>query len=302
MSDVNPYAPPSADEDAPARAPRKGRKKRAREDLQAAIDALNEHLSDPANVAADLKASGGRLRRVTMVFLGLGACGTLGGILLWGDRVEVAAVLCLLFGGFLLVLGAVAAALDWQVPSRTEPSSPERTLKGYIRGITLARYGYAWACLCPTAREQSVSAPNLGPVAAGIGAFSMRDEAGVKAYAGTFARVGNGKMRGLQVKNIRLAKLDGDVATVEAQLLFQSWPQWASVLIGMGGAFGWRVGNKAEVGLGMIGVAAAIVGFIAMMAMRKSHNVAVRRTLLRGSNGVWYVFDPDILEGASAEE
>jgi hypothetical protein len=299
MSDLNPYAPPATDESSPQPAART-KTKRGRGDLQAAIEALEEHLSKPANVAADLKAAGGRLRTVSGVLIALGLGGLLIAAALSSDSRKAGPILAVTFGAILLLLGLVGATFDLQMVSRKAPAPPAATLKSHLRAFALGRYGYAWACLCPTARARSVTAPSLGPVASGIGTFSMENEAGLRAYASTFARPGGGNVRSFQVKNLTVASQDEGVAVVEAQLLFQSWPRWTTVLLWMGGAMGWRAGNATGAPIGLLGLLAAAVGFIAMLALRKHHRVSVQRTLILGKNGVWYVFDPDILEGSSA--
>lgn len=75
-SEVNPYAPPGVDGGAPKRLPRKGKKRgrgHGRKDIEIALEALREHLSNPAEVRADMRAVGRRLGTFTMAFLGLAA-------------------------------------------------------------------------------------------------------------------------------------------------------------------------------------------------------------------------------------
>jgi hypothetical protein len=300
MSDVNPYAPPTADEGAPA-APRK-RKRKGKKDLEAALAALDEHLSRPENVARDRKAAGGKLRTVTLVLLGLGVLGIVFGALAPGDSRKVGAIIGFAFGGILLVIGIIAALVDLTLQDRGSPGTPLGTLKSHVKSIALGRYGYTWATLSPTARAQSVNAPDLGPVAGGLGSFSMDTEAGFKAYAMTFARPAGGQMRGMQLKDPTVVSEDGDVAVVQATMHFQSWPQWANIMLGMGGVFAARVGQKQMAPLALIGIAAAVVGLIGLLALRKKHQVAVKRTLLRGRNGAWYLLDADVLEGARASD
>lgn len=300
MSDVNPYAPPTVDDSAPA-APRK-RKKRGKGDIAAALEALEEHLSDPGNVARDARAAGGKLRTVTLVLLALGVLALVFGALVPGDSRNVAGIIGAVLGVVLLLIGGIAAAVDLSLQSRREPGTPIGTLKSHVKSIVLARYGYTWATLSPTARARSVSAPDLAPAASGVGTFPMESESGVKLYASTFARPGGGKMRSMQLKKVSLVSEDGDVAVVEAAMTFQSWPQWANILLGMGGVFGARIGQRNMAPLAFIGLAAAVIGLIGIFALRKTREVMVRRTLIRGKNGAWYLLDADILEGASGSD
>ena len=67
-------------------------------------------------------------------------------------------------GGVLAVVGLAVLALDLSLAARDKASSPERTLKAFFKAIPMGRFGYSWAMLCPTAREQTVSSPKeLGP-------------------------------------------------------------------------------------------------------------------------------------------
>ncbi len=109
-------------------------------------------------------------------------------------------------------------------------------------------------------------------------------------------------MRGMQLKDPTVISEDGDVAVVQATMHFQSWPQWANILLGMGGVFAARVGQKEMAPLALIGIAAAVAGLIGLLALRKKHQVIVKRTLLRGRNGAWYLLDADVLEGARASD
>lgn len=302
MDEVNPYAPPTADEGV-ATAPKKRKaKKGSKKDIEAALVALEAHIANPEAVRRDLKESGGRVRTITYVMLGLAVLSLIIAIAVSGDVRKTGVIVGVSGVGIFGLIGGIALALDLSVVSRSEQGNPVMTLKSYLRAIATARYGYSWATLCPTARERSVNAPQLGPVSTGIGAFTLDSPASMKAYAATFARPGNGNMRGMQFKTPVIVKDDGDVATVAVPFTFQSWPQWAQILMGVGGAFGAQAGSRQGAAISMIGAAAAIVGLIGMFAMRKKFVVTVQKTMLRASNGVWYVYDADVTEGAPRDE
>src|SRR5262249_30289591 len=131
------------------------------------------------------------------------------------------------------ILAGVSLAMDLSLVERGKPSSPEAALKSFFKAIAMGRNGHAWAALCPTAREQTVGAPSLGPVVVGSGDFSMDNESGMKAYAATFARPGQSQMRTMAVKRVTLRSVDDDVAEVDVVLAFQSWPQWVSIVLGV---------------------------------------------------------------------
>ena len=165
---------------------------------------------------------------------------------------------------------------------RGRPSTPEAALKGFFKAIVAARFGYAWAALSPSAREQTVRAPALGDVVTGTGEYSLQDQAGMKAYATSFAKAGDGMMRTMAVKRISVGHVDGDVATLDAELAFQSWPRWVSGVMAVGF---------------VLFRPAVLVGVILYFAMRKRHETRVTKTLLRGRNGAWYVYDAELLGG-----
>ena len=136
----------------------------------------------------------------------------------------------------------------------------------------------------PTARAQIVQAPDLGPVETGDGEFSMAAPAGLKAYAKTFARPGGKHMHTFAVKRVAFVSEDGDVAKVEVSAEFQSWPQWVTIVT--------VVGFMLFRPLGFIGI-------ILLFTQRKRHKAEFRKTLLRGKNGCWYMFDADLFDRAS---
>ena len=276
--DLNPYAPPTADT-APAE-PRRGRGRRKARGLQEALDRLEEHLADRGEVENDRTAAGRRFRVLTMVLgaLFLGSLALAGAGL--GDTRSPMLPIGIGLGAFMGIMAAILLVMDLSLVDRAAPSSPDATLKSYLKAIPMARYGYAWATLSPTARDQEVRAPELSPVITGGGDFSLRDVSGMKDYAGSFARPGQGQMRSMAVKRVTLGSVDGDVAEVSAVLAFQSWPQWVNAVI---------------IASFVLFRPLVILGAIFYFATRKRREVSVTATMLRGSNGAWYLYDADLL-------
>lgn len=301
MPEVNPYAPSRHDEAAPI-APRANAKIATRAEIQAALAILNEHLRDPQKVAIDRKAWGGRIRKVTFALLGGAVISLASGLLLPSDAIASPAIALYVLSASLTLIGLIALGMDLSLAPREGHTTPIATLKSYLRSLPNGRFDYAWTCLAPTARAQMIDAPRIGQVVTGVGSFSMTTPAGIKGYTGTFARAGGGQMRTFQVKGIELESEQGDVAVVRASLSFQSWPQWANIVLGVGVATAVRLGDLGSTAVNApfryIGIAAAIGGLVGLYVLRKSQTVIVRRTLLRGENGTWYLHDPDILEGA----
>lgn len=290
MNEFNPYAPPEAEVGAGARTAKKKTKAKSGA-IVTAIERLNEHLADPNAVAFDRKQAGGKLRTVTVVFVAITVVviGILGYVTttMNGSGAEAAMMATGLVAFIFGLLAIILLVVDLRMVPRDQPASPEATLKHFFKAIALGRLGYAWAALCPTAREQTVETPALGQIPVGAGSFTLRSTEDFKRYTQTFARPGSGQMRTMQVKQATLLSENGDVADVELTVQFQAWPQWAQVLGVLGFVF-----------VRLLGV---VIFLVLFFALRKTHNVMVRKTLIRGSNGVWYVYSGDILESAQRE-
>jgi hypothetical protein len=254
-------------------------------DIQEALRRLNQHIADPGASETDRRELGARFRTVGWVLLGIGvvaaALAAVGGVEEWGEGAVLLVVGVV--GGILAFIGALALAMDLSLVPRDRPSPPDKTLKSLLKAMTMARYGYVWATLCPTAREQVVSGAQLGAVKTLPGEFPLRNPTEVKTYLSSFARAAGSVMRVMSVKKMVLGPVDGDVTRIEVELRFQSWPRWVSIAAGIGF---------------IVFRPLAIVGAIAFFVMRKRYATHVTKTLLRASNGVWYVYDGDVLEGA----
>ena len=131
--------------------------------LDEAMRRLRAHVADPSAVAADAQAIGPRVRVVTWVFLGLALACLL--IVAAASDVPAALIMGSVFGGILGLCGLILLAFDLTMVKRDEPNEPDKVLKSFFRALAQGRNGYAFACLCPTAREQQVTPPQLGPVA-----------------------------------------------------------------------------------------------------------------------------------------
>jgi hypothetical protein len=281
----NPYAPPKADPDAPR--PQVFQAARPAVDLPEALRRLNAHVADPRNLEQDRRAAGARFRPVGWVLFGIGAVSTLvmGTSAVSATSAEGVLIAGSVFGGILAVIGLVVLAVDLSLARRDVPSSPEKTLKTFFKAIPMGRFGYSWAMLCPTAREQTVGSPSLAPVDTVPGAFSLAGVAEMKAYLSSFARSSGAVMRSMGIKGVVLDSVEGDVARVDITLAFQSWPRWVSVVAVLGF---------------VILRPLVIIGAVAFFVTRKRQTLRVRKVLIRASTGVWYVYDGDALEGAGA--
>lgn len=283
--DINPYAPPKADDGAHANAKPAYRQRRRGGGVEEAIERLRAHVADAEAMAADRAKIGARIRRVGLgcaVVAGAGGLGAIG--FAQASHMEWCAGLSGLVAGVAFVIAIIVIPMDLSLVPREAPATPEATLKSFIKGIAMGRSGYAWATLCPSAREQAVATPELAPVETSPGEFSLATEDGFKAYVTSFARSVAGTMRTMSAKAYRVREVDGEVARVDVDLVFQSWPQWVSFVMAVGAA---------------IFLPAIVIGVILFFVMRKTRKVTTTKTLLKASTGAWYVYDGELLEGAT---
>jgi hypothetical protein len=248
--------------------------------VREALLRLNEHVADQAKLDADRRAAGQQLRAVTIVFIAITAV-SLGLFMLMPERGVAYPILllALLVSG---LIGLIGFIVDLSIVPRETPATAEKAAKSFFKAMGIGRHGYAWACLCPTAREQVVEPPSLDPVLTGEGQFKLETPEDMKAFTSTFARAGQGQVRSVQVKSTSLVEEKGDVAVVECQLFFQAWPRWVTMLMGFAVACG---------GIG------AVIVIVLMQTMRKTRMISCRKTLLRGKNNLWYMYTADPLEG-----
>ena len=287
-SDLNPYAPPKADGPGPGTvgaAPTRGAAPTP-DQIAVALARLKHHVASPENLAADARAGGGLLRPVTLVFAALFVLALVGGaavaVKVGEDGNQTPLFVAGAVAVFCGILAAALVAADLSLGKRTAPAPPDKALRRFARALGTGRNGYAWSTLGPTAREQVVAAPRLGPIVTGEGQFAMGTVAGVKAYAMSFARPGQKQMRTMRAKAVSVRSAQGDVALVDATWQFQAWPQWITVVFGVSaGVF--------RPGL----LVAAILFFV----MRKRLETTVTKVLLQGQPGIWYLLDADVLEG-----
>ncbi|MDC3962758.1 hypothetical protein [Polyangium jinanense] len=297
MSDeVNPYTPPEA-KPGEARAKKKKKKEPAPAPAPApattsiaeALERLNEHIDDRSKVERDRKEVGSRLRIATMVlvfFGGTAVLGMLAGILRGAPMRGEGFVLSLAFTSIFAVLGGALLAVDLSIAPRSRVVGADVMLKSFLRAMAVGREGYAWSCLSPTARSQTVRQPSLGEFPVGPGDFSLATPTGVKDYASTFLRVGHGYIRNTKVKRASIVREDGDVAVVEIHAALQAWSQWANVI--------------AALGVVVIRPWGALLFPVLYLALQKRHEITFRKTLLRGKNGLWYVYAGDLFENQAS--
>ena len=145
----------------------------------------------------------------------------------------------------------------------------------------MARYGYAWAMLSPTARGSRRERARAGARDDRRRGLLHAGHLGMKAYAGTFAPAG-------ERSDAEHGGEAGDAARRRRRRgrgrrrssTFQSWPQWVNFVI---------------IASFVLFRPLVILGAIFYFATRKRREVSITGTMLRGSTGAWYLYDADLL-------
>ncbi len=282
MIEPNPYAPPLENFAVPVPVYREGMLPPSLEEARRRLD---EHLAHAANTEADQRMMGPRIRTATWVALGL--AGVSVAVLLAGFAVED--------GGPILAIGAVLGVLfalvftlllvqDVRLERARRSQAPDAVLKSFFRALVM-RPGLALTSLAPTGRTRDVMPPHVPPVKLGTGTFRLTTPAEVKTYARTFCRPGGGQARFLQVKHATVFDIRGDVAIVDLDLAFQSYPQWVQIVCVI-----------AFAAVRLVGILLIAVLYF---PLRKRAVARTRKALLRGRDGLWYVVDPSVIEGSA---
>jgi hypothetical protein len=281
MVDINPYAPPREDLAVPVVAYRGGTLPATLEEARRLLD---EHLAQPSNVEADRRLRAPRIRVASWVMLALAAPGAVLLVVGFAARdgflwIGVGAVITILFG----ILFTLLFVQDVRLDRARRSGAPDAVIKGFFRALTL-RPGLAVACLCPTGRAAPVMPPVVPPVNLGTGTFRVSTPDEAKRYARSFCRPGDGQIRLMQVKRATVRDVRGDVAIVDVELAFQSFPQWVQIVCLI-----------AFVVIRLLGILLALLLYF---PLRKRAVARTTKTLLRGRDGLWYVVDPGVLEAA----
>jgi len=254
--------------------------------VTAAIQRLNEHLEDPENVAADDATGGGWLRPATRQFMKIGL----------GMLVSVPLSITLLSKskrpfqtlsiGFCitgLLLGVVlggALLSDYLSAPPPRSSSPTEALKNFLQAIKNTRYGRAWSMLCPSACEQSVRTPKLGQLKVLPRTVFLETAENFEIYIKSFLHSPTGNS--FRVKDLALAREKGNMASVDVTGVFTKHHLWLYGIAFFAAFLSWKL-----VPIVMIGM---------FFVARRKHDVSFRKTLIRGSNGFWYVYSGNFIE------
>lgn len=270
------------------------------ESVKYALERLKEHLRDPEKAQGDLDQSGPRFRQMTLGLIGGGVLSGLivklvgDGLILRSDQMQAASML--LFAFVLVITGMYFLIADLRFARREKLTSPVATLRNYLDSIRTNRPGRGWSLLCPTAREQTVAAPNLGPIPIPADSHDLFSPDAFAQYATMFVYRPRSLFdetkatRSFRVTECNLMRDDGDVAKVEATVKFRWLPLWVEVAP----ALGFVAMTTLQQSLWFI-ICLVIYG-LAWFFVGKTHAATFCKTLIRGSNGLWYIHSGDLLQ------
>lgn len=276
----NPYAAPDEAAQAPAVASRSSELAKG---IPGAIAALNRHLADPEAVMADRALAGGKVTKRTVIPGAIAIVLVLGGAACFvgeGTGIKVIGGIAAFLGFVSLIITIVNLVGELGLVVRSAALTPDAAAMGWLRAIRLGRGGYVISALCPTARSSEVEVPELAPVETGKGVFVADSPSGIAGWFKTFARTGTGQVRWMKIHAVRVVRIDGDVAEVEARIRFQSWPSWANI-----------VSVVLFLLVRFIGI---IVGLVLFYSLRKRREATITKILLRGRDGAWYLLRPGL--------
>jgi hypothetical protein len=278
MTDYNPYAPPRPDA-VPLAEPAAFEGGHSH-DVAEAIHRLNEHLSDPARVAQDRADT----RRFTIPQLVIAAVVVvIGGVLVaFIDTSSSVTIVAAVVFGVLALIAFAAVVLQLRITARARHTSPDVALRAFLVALPLGRNAFAVACLGPLARMRPASAPSIPPLPSVAGEFSVGNARGMGKYACTFCRPGHGQVRTMRVRRASIYAMRDDVADVEIEADFQTWPRWANIV--------------SIIAFLLIRVLGAVVGAVLYFSLRKRARVVFTKRMIRGRDGLWYLLDARLFE------
>lgn len=291
---ANPYAAPDARLDGPQ--PSQPYRPPSSAAIEAALAQLEQHLRNPDNLVQDRAGEEPAVGRGWLITLGvLGALTVAGAVLSQGSAADSDGFIMMILGGiFFLVFGLVVLSLyliGRSIGDMSGASDPGFALWRHLKAMPGGRVGTVIASLAPGARSQSVRPPVLDPVVVGPGEFTWQPKSRGKDFLKTFARQGHGQVRFMKMKKADFSAMvspdNANVATAEVKVEFISWPRWAQVL--------------TIVLLVVARIVGIIVGVILWFTKRQVRSLVLTKTMIRGSNGLWYVFSPDIVEGQNRD-
>jgi hypothetical protein len=253
-----------------------------------AIKRLNKHLANPQMVERDRVAQGRRFRPSTVGFTSFAVVlGTISYIRVQmrfegSDRIWMGIVLSS------FVIGAVAlmAIISDLISMPKKKKTPLEAMDQFLTALRVTRFGHAWTMLAPTARKEEVVAPSLGVLPVQKTPKVLQSPAELEQYIKTFwhSPMGNYLARW----SVDLVEENGDVAIVKVEAVFRQERLWLIVVAAVVlGYFMLELG-----GLGAL---------LAMYFGGKGHQIDFLKTLIRGSDGHWYMYSGNFFESINEQ-
>jgi len=237
-----------------------------RPDVKIALQHLNQRLADPAKAAADQAMIKPRIDRpAALKAAGLGAgLGVALAFQMANDSNTLATIVPVALGSALI--GGFAFYRYFRLPPRSKVLTPEETLHYYFKSIELGQFSYAWSMLCPTAREERVDGPDFVNPEAEPQSIQLNSLSEFEQYAQLFKDKQVSGEAPIETTRATSVLVDGNVAIADIGVTYRFARRWNSAA------------SAAKV----------------LIAPNMSAEFALRKTLIRGNDDLWYVLHADL--------
>jgi hypothetical protein len=139
------------------------------------------------------------------------------------------AVLGWIFGvlAFLIVLAFGIPDLLLLAPGKL--TTPERTLKTYVKCLREKRWKYAWHLAVPRAREGTRRRSAIDTLKLEAGEFSMKSEEGLAEFWKPILTTAGGTVRNCQLAGVKAAMNGADDAVAGTTIKVTAYPTWVTL-------------------------------------------------------------------------
>ena len=239
--------------------------------LQKSVKALDDHVSDPGMLEADVRLRGGFFA-VKTIILALITAGTVamivGGFTSDGSDAEVLAGFGIIFAIIFGIALLVSLAHDYGASHIQDASTPEKAFRRFFMAIRTGRSGKAYASVAPGARLVGrVETVDFEKIPPNTGSYAITDAATFKQYWRSVFKGPSLQTRGVQLKRVKKVRETGDgLAVVEVEFLFTNYPSLLILTILLN----------------------LIICAILIVVLQKKTKVRIRKLLMK-RRGKWYI-------------